>query len=154
MEKENNGRPTIQVSYDFNTDAKAVFNAWIDIDMISKWMFGPAVRDEEIVKLENDPHEGGKFSYVVQRGDDTLDHTGTYLEILPDTRLVFTWGIGVEASKESVVSIDITQTERGTHLLLTHEMDEKWASYTDRTKHGWSMMLDNLNAALGETTVK
>jgi len=153
MEKENTGRPTIHVSYDFNADAKAVFNAWIDIDMISKWMFGPAVRDEKIVKLENDAREGGTFSYVVQREDDTLDHTGTYLEVLPDTRLVFTWGIGVEASKESVVSIDIMQTESGVRLSLKHEMDQKWASYTDRTKHGWSMMLDNLKAAL-ETTVR
>lgn len=56
-------------------------------------MFGPAVRDEAIVRLDLAPHVGGSFSFVVRRQGEEINHVGTYLEIERRRRLVFTWGI-------------------------------------------------------------
>ena len=51
----------------FSIDAERVFDAWLDTGMIGQFMFGPSVRDEEIVRLTNEPRMGGHFSFVVRR---------------------------------------------------------------------------------------
>jgi uncharacterized protein YndB with AHSA1/START domain len=137
----------VQVSCSFEADASSVFNAWLDPETIAQWMFGETVRDEKIIKLETDPKEGGRFSFVVQRGNDVLNHTGTYLELRPYTRLVFTWGIEPDVDG-SVVYIDITPQGNGCHLSLVHEMDPKWEAYATRTKDGWMFMLNKLKEKL------
>jgi len=75
------GQIKITVTKNFNVPAKKVFDAWLDTDFLSKWMFGPDVRDEEIIKLETNPEKYGTFSFMVRRGDDVLNHLGTYLEV-------------------------------------------------------------------------
>lgn len=135
----------ITVKKEFNAPAEKVFHAWLDPDWLNRWMFGPDIRDEEIIKLENNPEEGGHFSYVVRRDGQEINHVGTYREIQRPTRLVFTWGVDVEADDESVVTITIQSTENGCRLTLVHTMDPKWAEYKDRTEEGWNYMLDKLN---------
>lgn len=137
-------RPQVKVIKDFNTSPKRVFDAWLDPSTLSRWMFGPDVRDEEIISLKHNPQPGGTFSYVVQRGDEEIDHKGTYREIDRPRRLVFTWGVDIEAGDESVVTITIESTEKGCRLTLVHDMDPKWEEYRDRTEEGWSYMLGKL----------
>lgn len=145
MNKDNtHNRPQVVVTEEFDVMPERVFDAWLDPEKISKWMFGPDIRDEEIIRLETDPQEGGIFSYMVRRGDNVLNHLGKYLEIDRPHKLVFTWGVESESEDESVVSIEIASTEKGCRLILTHDLDPKWADYTDRTKEGWNTMLDKL----------
>src|SRR5882762_3623943 len=82
----------------FSTSPERVFDAFLDPKMIGQFMFGPGVRDEEIVSLTNDPRVGGSFSYVVRRQGEEIDHTGEYTEIKRPGHLVFTWMIRQEAS--------------------------------------------------------
>lgn len=144
----------ITISKDFNVSAEKVFDAWLEPDWIGRWMFGPEVREEEIIKLENKPEKGGTFSYVVKRDGDIINHTGTYREVQRPNRLVFTWGVDVEAGDESVVTITIQSTESGCQLTLVHKMDPKWAEYADRTREGWSYMLDKLKVLLEDLLKK
>lgn len=144
-------RPKIEVvvTRQFAAAAERVFDAWLDAAYLERWMFGPAVRDEEIVRLSIDGRVGGKFSFLVRRQGAEIDHVGTYLEIDRPRRLVFTWGIAGESVDESRVVIEITPRAAGCELTLTHEMDSKWADYKERTQAGWSKMLDLLVAATG-----
>ena len=142
----------IKVTKQFKVPVEKVFDAWLDTDFLSKWMFGPDVRDEEIIKLENNPEKGGYFSYAVRRDGQELDHMGTYCEIQRPNRLVFTWGVDEEAGDESVVTIEIEPTGNGCRLTLVHNMDPKWADYDDRTREGWGRMMDKLNTILEDTT--
>lgn len=112
-------------------------------------MFGPEVRDEEIIKLKTNPKKGGNFTFVVRRGDEVINHLGTYLELNRSDRLVFTWGIESESEDESMVTIDIESTENGCRLTLVHELDPKWEEYADRTREGWNTMLDMLKNLTG-----
>lgn len=137
-------RVFVHVEKSFNVPAERVFDAWLDVASMRNWMFGPSVRDEEIVSLNNDPRPQGRFSFVVKRGNEILDHTGTYLEIQRPARLVFTWGVNMEGGAESVVKIDIRDTPEGCHLKLEHDMDVKWAEYAERTQEGWTYMLNLL----------
>jgi uncharacterized protein YndB with AHSA1/START domain len=139
----------VNIKRHFAASAERVFDAWFDTELLQKWMFGPAVRDEEIVRLEADPRVGGKFSFVVRRQGTEIDHVGTYLEIDRPRRLVFTWGIAGESTDGSRVVITIEPRGNGCELSLKHEMDPKWAEYADRTRAGWSKMLDMLQAATG-----
>ncbi|HEX6983198.1 MAG TPA: SRPBCC domain-containing protein [Balneolaceae bacterium] len=141
-ETSKKSHPKVKVIKDFRASPQKVFDAWLDPSIISHWMFGPDVRDEEIIKLETNPEKNGKFSFVVRRGDDVINHVGTYLEINRPERLIFTWGIEGESEEESVVSIGITSTKNGCRLTLVHE--NVWTEYVDRTKAGWTFMLEKL----------
>lgn len=140
--------PSVKVIKDFGVPAEKVFDAWIDPEWLSRWMFGPDVRDEEIIKLETTPEKNGTFSYVVRREGDVINHLGTYLEVDCPGRLVFTWGIEGVSEEESTVTIEIISTKNGCRLTLIHQLDPEWADYAERTKEGWSFMLDKLKDLL------
>jgi uncharacterized protein YndB with AHSA1/START domain len=134
----------VVVTQSFGASAERVFDAWLDPDMIGRFMFGPALRDETIIHLKVDARVGGSFSFKVRRGDVDIDHVGTYREISRPRRLVFTWGIAGESVDESVVTIDIAPRESGCQLTLTHEMAPQWADYVPRVTQGWTTMLATL----------
>ncbi len=146
------GKPIVRVSHDFSAPAECVFDAWLDPAQIGRWMFGPEVRDEELVHLYVDPRVGGSFSFLVRRQGALFDHVGTYREISRPNRVVFTWGIAGSSSDESVVTIDVRPTSGGCELTLTHEMDPKWAEFAGRTEQGWTTMLAKLAAPLQGAT--
>ncbi len=140
----------VRVTRCFDAAPEKVFDAWLDPEHIGSWMFGPSVRDEEIIHLNVDPRIGGKFSFYVRRGDALIDHVGTYRVIDDPRRLAFTWGIAGDSEEESVVTIEIEPTQTGCELTVTHDMDAKWSEYADRTQAGWTTMLNTLAKMLGE----
>jgi uncharacterized protein YndB with AHSA1/START domain len=139
----------VRVTHSFSASPERVFDAWLKPDMVGTWMFGPRLRDEEVVHLKTDPRIGGTFSFLVKRQGMEIDHVGTYREIERPRRLVFTWGIA-PSTDESVVEIDIVATAAGCKLTLTHHMDAKWADYADRTHAGWTTMLKALDVVFNE----
>jgi uncharacterized protein YndB with AHSA1/START domain len=142
-------RINVRVTRRYTAPPERVFDAWLNPEMIGKWMFGPALRDEEIVRLSLDARVGGSFSFVVRRQGEEIDHIGEYLEIDRPRRLVFTWGIRMETTDSSRVTIDIAPLEKGCELTLVHELHPDWADYADRTEAGWTKMLEALATTLG-----
>ena len=136
----------VRVTRRFDATPYRVFDAWLNPELIGAWMFGPAVREEEVVRITNDPCVGGSFSFVVRRQGEEINHVGEYLEIQRPWRLVFTWGID-EAGGSRVV-IDIIAQDAGCELMLTHELPPDWSDYADRTKAAWSKMLEVLSNQL------
>ncbi len=129
----------------FAVPAHRVFSAWLVPRMLGQWMFGPRVRDENVVRLDLDPKVGGRFSLKVLREGVLVDHIGEYLEINHPSRLVFTWAVSGGSDEESsVVSIDIAPADDGCELTLTHTMDARWSGHEERTQKAWSTMLDAL----------
>jgi uncharacterized protein YndB with AHSA1/START domain len=140
----------VSVARYFDAPPERLFDAWLDPEMIGKWMFGPALREEEVLRIVVDARVGGSFSFLVRRQGQEVDHVGKYREIDRPRRLVFTWGVAGDSEDESLVVIEIVPQGDGAELILTHEMDPKWADYASRTEAGWTKMLGALEAALGQ----
>ena len=122
---------------------EAVFNAWLDPEMLRKFMRpGPGMTTP---KAQTDPVKGGRFELVMKAGDDEIPHAGTYKEIDPHSRIVFTWESPFSAD-DSTVTLDFEPDRDGTKVTLTHV---RFVSEESRDNHmgGWTGIL----AALEET---
>lgn len=140
---------TASISKRFAASAEAVYDAWLDPVWLGRWMFGPAVRDEKIVGLTNDPRVGGQFSFVVDRAGATIDHVGEYLVLERPRRLVFTWATRDSLPATSKVTVQIDALgDAACHLTLHHDMAPDWAAFVDRAAASWQKMADALERAL------
>lgn len=137
--------PTARVTRRINAAPERVFDAWLDPDLLGQWMFGPNVREEEVLHLKVNPQVGGSFSFLVRRGDAEIEHIGEYLEIDRPRWLVFTWGVRQEAGTEfSRVEVEVASVDGGSELKIAHEMDPNWAEFVERGKASWQLMADAL----------
>jgi uncharacterized protein YndB with AHSA1/START domain len=95
-----------------------------------------------------DVRPGGRFSIVFRLvNGDEHNPTGVYLEVAPETKLVFTWEM--PGAPDSLVTFRLEPFDGGTELTLTHERlpdEEARASH----EHGWVGLLDKLPAFLGD----
>ncbi len=144
---------TAVVSHRFTVAAERVFDAWLDPVWISRWMFGPGVRDEKIVRLSIEPRAGGKFSFVVNRQNVEIAHAGEYLEIDRPRLLVFTWATRDSLPNTSRVIVEILPCDGGCELTLTHVMGADWAAFVEKAAGSWRMMLEALADALAATNI-
>jgi uncharacterized protein YndB with AHSA1/START domain len=136
-----------EVSHIFKAPAEKVFDAWLNPEMTANWMFGPAVRDEEVVMIEIDPQVGGSFSFLVKRDTLVVDHIGTYLKLEKPSHLEFNWGVkGMKDSSRVIVKI--SPNDSGCKLTLVHELDPTWGAYLEKCEEGWSLMLTTLDKLL------
>lgn len=98
-----------------------------------------------------DVRPGGRFS-VVFRLLDGEEHnpTGIYREVVPETKLVFTWDLPGAAEPESLVTFLLKPIDGGTELTLIHEHlpDE---DARESHEQGWAGLLDKLPVFLGDS---
>lgn len=133
----------------FSVSPQRVFDAFLDKNIIGRFMFGPEIREEEIVDLQNNPWKGGTFSYTVRRQGKIFEHTGEYLEIDRPRHLVFTWAVKQDAANnKSRIVIDISPIIDGCELTLTHEMPSGQEDFVEKGKQAWGKMIDKLTEIL------
>lgn len=137
-------RPAAIAVQTFAIPAERVWDAIIDPASIARFMFGPLLREEEILHIHIDARVGGDFSYRVRRpapdGPVEIDHVGRFLELDRPRRIAFTWAIAPDTDG-STVTIDIVPTQEGCTLTLVHEMAPEWAEYIDSARNAWTKML-------------
>lgn len=136
------------VLHRFTLPAERIFAAWFDPESLGRWMFGPEVRDERVVRLSVDPRVGGRFSFVVNRGGREIDHVGEYLEIDRPRLLVFTWATRDSLPETSRVIVEILARDSGCELKLTQVLGARWSAFVDKAAESWSRMLDVLERTL------
>lgn len=129
----------VRVTRSFEASAERVFDAWLDPAKAGKFLY--ATEEGEMVRVEIDAREGGRYSIVERREDQDVEHTGEYLEIDRPRRLVFTLQVPYYSPKVDRVTVEIRTTDDGCELVLTHETSPEWA---DQSGEGWRMILDGL----------
>jgi uncharacterized protein YndB with AHSA1/START domain len=149
--KENNIQ--LQLTRVFNAPRELVFKAWTDPDQFQHWFGAAACDGGSLQSVKVDARVGGKYRLQVRKDDGEFFTTvGTYREVTPPERLVFTWqfekdGSGDEYGEveppEMLVTLEFRALGKQTELILTHE---KFASVQSRDRHeeGWTRCLNEL----------
>jgi uncharacterized protein YndB with AHSA1/START domain len=139
----------IVVKRRFDAPPERVFDAWLNEESLGRWLF--ATPGGVMKRVDIDPRVGGGFVVAEQRGEVLAEHHGRYEVIDRPRRLVFLFsvtGFGDPEEIVSRVSIEIEPEGTGCELTLTHEIDRKWADFEDRTRDGWTMILESLDSVM------
>lgn len=139
---------SLTITRQFPFSAERVFDAWLDPDFATRWLF--ATWSGKNMRGAIDPKAGGKFTFTENRDGEDVEHTGEYLEIDRPRKLVFTFGVPKYSPEFDRVTVDIAPSESGCVLTLTHEMKPEVAEWKDATQSGWTMIVQNLAAELGD----
>ena len=124
-----------------------VLDAWLDPDSVGRWLF--ATPDGESVRCEIDARVGGRFRIDERRGDSVAEHFGEYVELDRPRRLAFTFATSFAPEAATLVTVTIERDGDGSRVTLVHE--GVWADYEERTREGWTKILDGLAGTLGES---
>ncbi|MDR3097112.1 MAG: SRPBCC domain-containing protein [Paraburkholderia sp.] len=124
-----------------NASAAKVYAAWTQAAQLMHWMHP---LDTICLHAEADVRVGGRFR-VIMRSPDGEEHdaSGTYLEVVPEAKLVFTWAWRSAPERESRVTVVLRADGATTEITLRHErfFDE---ATRDAHREGWSSALDHL----------
>jgi len=136
-------KPSLTLKRRIKAPPAQVFGAWTDPKKIVRW-FGPSETVAGSVRAQMDVRPGGKYQMNF-RTEDGESHQvgGVYREVVPDSRLVFTWAWHSTPERESLVTVTVAADGEGTLLTLHHEQffDQK---ARDGHEHGWTGTLDKL----------
>ena len=129
----------------FSASAERVFAAWTEVELLKQWM-GPGKVTVSVAEV--DLRVGGAYKLVMNDPEGaTHIPSGTYEEIVPNEKLVFTWSW---ANADEVTRVTVELRELGdneTELTLTH-VGFAETGVRDHHEECWKGCLDKLPAAL------
>ena len=136
-------KPSLTLERRIKAPPAQVFQAWTDPKKLAHW-FGPAETVQQSVRATLDVRPGGRFKVSFETADGERHEVGgVYREVVPASRLVFTWAWHSTPERESLVTITLAKDGDGTLLTLHHErfFDDK---ARDGHTRGWTGTLDKL----------
>src|SRR6185503_14791777 len=101
----------------FNGPARIVFEAWTKPELFRQWWV-PKSMGMSLLSCEMDVRVGGKYRLEFAHGDSQAAFFGTYKEVTPHSRLVWT---NEESDEGSVTTVTFEQ-KGGKTLLVMHEL--------------------------------
>ena len=133
---------TVRVSHRYAAAPAEVFGAWLDAQVAGRFLFATALRPMREARVE--PRVDGEFRFA--ESADAPAHTGRYVEIVPDRRLVFTLRGPLQERDTGRVRVEIEPRARGCALTLTHEaLPQRVAG---RARDRWRGILYGLDMTL------
>jgi uncharacterized protein YndB with AHSA1/START domain len=138
---------TLRLTRTFAAPRKKVFRAWTDPEELKKW-WGP--EGYATPTAEVDLRVGGKYRLGMMKlpKGDIFYLSGTYREVRPPERLVYTWvWEGSPELSEMLVTVEFRARGKETEIHVTHELFPTAKAREDHEK-GWSSCLDRLAKAL------
>jgi uncharacterized protein YndB with AHSA1/START domain len=105
------------VTRTFNAPARLVFEAWSKPELFKQWWV-PKSMGMSLLSCEMDIRVDGKYRLEFAHGDSRMAFFGTYKEVVPHSRLVWT---NEESDEGSTTTVTFTETG-GKTLLVLHEL--------------------------------
>jgi uncharacterized protein YndB with AHSA1/START domain len=136
----------------FNAPARLVFEAWTKPELMKRWWVPESV-PISLFSCEMDVRTGGKYRFEFrQEGSESMAFFGSYLEVVPNARVVWT----NEESAEGAVTTVTFEEKDGKTLLVLHELypskealDRSIAEMGDNAMEESFEQLDELLVTLG-----
>jgi uncharacterized protein YndB with AHSA1/START domain len=134
----------------FDAPLARVWQAWADLEETSKWL-GPGDWSGRMTSPNLKP--GGTYRIDMKHKDgDVMTVVGTFREIVPEKKLVYSWAWLDEDGKpgnDTLVTVIFRAVGNKTELTLKHEgFDSKEAR--DNHMGGWNGCFDKLDALLAK----
>ena len=141
---------TFVIQRDLNYSPKQVFAAWASPEAKANWFVGPTGWKAQVRELEF--RVGGHERLVGQRPDGGVSKFhARYHEILPNERIVYVYDMytGDTRTSVSLVTIELTASKAGTHLVIT-EQGVFLDGHDDprMREHGTNILIDQMERSL------
>jgi uncharacterized protein YndB with AHSA1/START domain len=134
-----------------NAPARLVFEAWTKAELFRRWWV-PKSFGLTLLSCEMDVRVGGQYRLVFPHEGSTMEFFGTYLEVTPHSRLVWT---SEEGGGGNTITTVTFEESAGKTLVVLHDLyPTKEAVDTGSTGAMPEALdqLDELLASLGSTT--
>ena len=134
---------TLRLTRTFTAPREKVFRAWTDPEEVKRWFNPPGY---ETPSAEIDLRVGGKYRVGMRKLPDgeVFYLSGTYREVRPPERLVYTWRWEAEPELgDTLVTVEFHDRGGSTNIVLTHDLFPTEKARQEHEK-GWSGGLDNL----------
>ncbi len=136
-----------------NGPAHLVFEAWTKADLFRQWWV-PRSYGMTLLSCEMDARVGGEYRLVFPHEDSTMEFFGTYLEVTPNSRLVWTNEEGDGGVTVTTVTFDEID---GRTLVAVHDLYPSKDAADAAAGSTGAMpealdQLDELLVSLGSTT--
>ncbi len=105
------------VTRTFNGPAQLVFEAWTQPALFRQWWV-PKSMGMSLLSCDMDVRVGGSYRLVFAHGDSQAAFFGTYREVIPHSRVVWT---NEESDEGSVTTVTFAE-DGGKTLLVMHEL--------------------------------
>jgi uncharacterized protein YndB with AHSA1/START domain len=136
-------RPSLTITRRLSASPPKVYAAWTQAENLIQWFAVQAKPGS--VKADLDVRVGGRYriSFTNQDNDEYHEVGGLYREVVPDTRLQFTWAWHSTPERESLVTIEFKPDAGGTLMIF---QQEQFADQVARDNHerGWNKFFDVL----------
>src|SRR4029078_4128709 len=99
-----------------NAPARLVFEAWTNAELFRRWWV-PKSYGLTLLSCEMDVRVGGQSRLVFPPADSTMEFFGTYLEVTPYSRLVWT---NEEGDGETITTVTFDENA-GKTVLVVHD---------------------------------
>ena len=130
-----------------NGPAHLVFKAWTQADIFQRWWI-PKSAGLTLLSCELDVRVGGKYRLVFKHEGATMDFFGTYLEVTPPSRLVWT---NEEDGGQTVTTVTLVETDGKTQVTVSDFYPSKQAldeAIANGSTGGLPEQLDQLDELL------
>jgi len=142
----------VHLKQTFAAPREKVFRAWTEPEELKKW-WGPA--GSIVPHVEIDLQVGGSYRVGIQfPPEDVFYLSGTYREVQPPEKLVFTWRWERPDmdSGESLVTVEFHDLGNSTVVALTHEKFPN-RDIADHHNQGWNNIFENFGGYIAREEV-
>ena len=116
-EVERKSEREVVVTRTVNAPGRLVFEAWAKAELFQRWWV-PKSYGLTLLSCEMDVRVGGQYRLVFRHEDSTMEFFGTYLEVTPHSRLVWT---NEEDDGKTITTVTFDETA-GKTLLVVHDL--------------------------------
>jgi uncharacterized protein YndB with AHSA1/START domain len=100
---------------------------------------------------ESDWKPGSKWKHVADDGKGTVKLVGQVVEVVPNKRLVLTWGDvagAMDGARQSRVAMDLESVGEMVRLTVTHDELQPGSEMAKKISNGWPRVLSSLKSFL------